>query len=157
MMLGIVAVVAALAYVAWPLFADAGPETIGVAPEVGETSPEHWEHLRQEALDAIKEAEFDRAMGKLADSDFAWIREKYARQALDAMSHLEGGKTEQPSRPASSPRPASDRSASVPPTEAAPNAGPSRRFAFCPECGAALPQTARFCPGCAWKVGSLAA
>ena len=55
-------------------------------------------HTRQlDALDvgatvaAIKETELDHQMGKLSDEDYGRMRERFERQALDALAALERG------------------------------------------------------------------
>jgi hypothetical protein len=43
------------------------------------------------AIAALREIEFDRATGKLSDTDYAALREKYAAEALAAMRAAPGG------------------------------------------------------------------
>ena len=48
-----------------------------------------WEKQKTDAYSAIKEAEFDRQMGKLTDEDYHLLREKYEARALEALSQLD--------------------------------------------------------------------
>jgi hypothetical protein len=118
------AVVAALVFVGWPLFrrdASAADVAAEVLPPL--------ERQKLEAYAAIKEAEFDRRMGKLSDADFSALTQRYRQQALDAISAIEQARraTETARRPA--------RQTQV-------------RFAFCPSCGSRLPARAHFCSAC---------
>ena len=45
----------------------------------------------REALAAIKETELDHQMGKLSDEDYGRMRERFERQALDALAALDRG------------------------------------------------------------------
>jgi NADH pyrophosphatase NudC (nudix superfamily) len=101
-------------FVGWPLV----QARRGAEPGDADALP--LERQKREALSAIKEAEFDRAMGKLSDADFAQITQRYRDQALAAMAALEAGSTR----------------------------GDRPRLAFCPQCGGKLPPRANFCGGC---------
>lgn len=104
-------------FVGWPLLqARRGAEP----GDAGDALP--LERQKREALAAIKEAEFDRAMGKLSDADFAQITQRYRDQALEAMAALDSASS-------------AGRSGKV-------------RMAFCPQCGTKLPPRANFCGGC---------
>jgi membrane protease subunit (stomatin/prohibitin family) len=120
--IGILIIVAALAFVAAPFFAGepAGDTAAPVARG-------QLERQKLEAYAAIKEAEFDYRMGKLSDADFGALREKYGAQALQAISAL-------------------DEAQSTPPRQV----GHRRpvRIAFCPACGHGVPPRANFCPAC---------
>jgi hypothetical protein len=86
------------------------------------------ERLRREknvALIAIKEAEFDRAMGKLSAEDYAILKGDYEERALDAIEKL--------SKDSDSP---------------ATTAADSKLARYCVHCGSEFPSTAAFCSGC---------
>ncbi len=119
-------VAAALVFVGWPLFAA---RVGGDGDDESETrSP--LERQKLEAYAAIKEAEFDRRMGKLSDADFAALEQRYRQQALAAISALERARLR--------PKPAR-----------APRAGKrSGRFAYCPACGQPLAASGNFCGHC---------
>jgi hypothetical protein len=81
LVVGTALALAALAFVLHPLFAHAGElpgrrrsEAAGpvVAPE-------------QDAVDVLREIEFDRATGKLSDGDYHALKTRYTERALAAM------------------------------------------------------------------------
>ena len=113
-------------FVGWPLF----QARLGAAPAAPDALTP-LERQKREALAAIKEAEFDRAMGKLSDEDFAQITGRYREQALVAMAALEAATTARPA-----------------------GAG---GLAFCPQCGGKLAATANFCGGCGHAIRPKAA
>jgi hypothetical protein len=79
-------VIAAVAWaVASPLFAPPPPPLTEREP----LGDERWRKQKEEALAAIKEAEFDLHMGKLSDDDYRQLRTRLERQALEAMTVLE--------------------------------------------------------------------
>lgn len=74
--------VAVAAPLLWPHAHAGGPAT---------TDPERYrlEKEKELAYAAIKEADFDREMGKLSAEDHAALREKYEARALAALAALE--------------------------------------------------------------------
>lgn len=108
------------AFVAAPFF-----QRGGAAFDEETVPPSRWERQKLDAFAAIKEAEFDLQTAKLSDADFAILREKYAAQAVEAMTALDAAKTAR-QRPG---------------THAA-------GVNFCPGCGRKAPPHAKFCPGC---------
>jgi len=78
-----------IAAVAWaaagPLFAAAQPPS-PVAESAGD---ERWRKQKEEALAAIKEAEFDFHLGKLSEHDYAQLRARLEAEALEAIKALE--------------------------------------------------------------------
>jgi len=72
-------------FVAAPLFS---PGTERLLPELPSQTA-RWEKQKASAYAAIKEAEFDRQMGKLTDEDYRLLREKYEAQALEALAQLD--------------------------------------------------------------------
>ena len=79
--IGILLAVGALAFVLYPLFAGVvltpfrAPLTTKQAAGVAE----------REAVVALREIEFDRATGKLSDSDYGELHARYTERALQAM------------------------------------------------------------------------
>ena len=72
--------------VAVPLFSvRAEQETVPEQP----SEIAYWEKQKAAAYAAIKEAEFDRQMGKLTDEDYVMLRGKYETLALDALAHID--------------------------------------------------------------------
>lgn len=79
--IGTLLVVAALAYVLYPLvFATAGPG-IRATPRVTRVTTGGDE----DAIVALREIEFDRATGKLSDADYADLKARYTQRALESM------------------------------------------------------------------------
>ena len=58
-------------------------------PEPEESEATRWEKQKVDAYSAIKEAEFDRQMGKLTDEDYRLLREKYEARALESLAQLD--------------------------------------------------------------------
>jgi hypothetical protein len=87
MIFGFAVVLVVALFVAAPLFG--APE-----PAIAEGTPserDRWERQKRQALAAIKETELDHQMGKLSDEDYGRMRERFERQALDALAALERG------------------------------------------------------------------
>ncbi|MBI1829855.1 MAG: zinc ribbon domain-containing protein [Deltaproteobacteria bacterium] len=122
--LGLLLALAAAVWVALPFFRRDLLSGDPAAKIMGNRG--RWERQKVEAYAAIKEAEFDLRMGKLSNADFAIVRDKYGKQALEAIAALDD---ERKGRAAAGGRKPS-------------------RFAYCPNCGTTLPAQANFCPGC---------
>jgi len=87
MLFGFAIVLVVALFVAAPLFG--APE-----PAIAEGTPserDRWDREKRQALAAIKETELDHQMGKLSDEDYGRMRERFERQALDALAALERG------------------------------------------------------------------
>ncbi len=114
---------------------------------------------RARALGALKEIEFDRATGKLADEDYTALKAKYTGEALDAMRAEEGRAAPVPARPAAAPRRAAcPEHGARPEGDAVFCSACGRRLetgsGFCPRCGAGLEEGASFCNGCGLRVAA---
>ena len=99
---------------------------------------EQREHEYALALQALRELEFDHAMGKLDEGDYHSLKDRLEKRALAAMSGREEmmcrRQTEQEVRTAASPQPiVQDRAIAV---------------RFCPECGARNRRAYNFCADC---------
>ncbi len=116
------------------------------------------------ALRALKEIEFDRATGKLSDSDYEQLKAKYTAEALVAMRG-EGAPyavSRAPEQPAGVPRTA--HSARCPEHGVRPEVGAifcsdcGRRLGmaqgYCARCGTALENDARYCNRCGARVAA---
>ena len=102
-----------------------------VAP-LGERQRDLLEREKVRVLRSIKELEFDRAMGKIGDTDFAEIAGRLRARALTLMQDLERGAP-------------TDSSAG------APAQAPVRRR--CPACGTTNDPDAKFCKQCGKALG----
>lgn len=96
-------------------------------------------------LRAIKELEFDHAMGKVADGDFADMRDRLRQRAMRLMRQLDGAVAYRAAieRDLATRLPA----APVTPADATQAAAPAAGV-FCTQCGARAEPDARFCKMC---------
>ena len=78
LVVGTLLAVGALAFVLYPIFFASPPQRRFVAPE-----PRRRE--RDDAVTALREIEFDRATGKLSDTDYAELKRRYTQEAIIAM------------------------------------------------------------------------
>lgn len=83
---GIVLVGLIAVLVAWPLLAV---QTESVQPLPAAEHIVRWEKQKAAAYAAIREAEFDKQMGKLTDEDYQFIRQKYEARAIEALAQLD--------------------------------------------------------------------
>jgi len=152
----------ALWLVLWPMFAGAPARPRPVEP------PDPEETVRGVALTALKEIEFDRETGKLSDSDYTYLKEKYTAAALEAL------RAEAPDdiEAMVAARVRVLRSASAPTSPGAmvcntcgPRPEPDAVFCsgcgvrlavagHCDRCGVALAPDSRFCEGCGCRVAA---
>lgn len=82
LLVGTLLALGALAFVLYPIFADAGA---GPLEPVISSEPTDVER----AVDALREVEFDRATGKLSDTDYATLKAAYTADAVLAMRNEE--------------------------------------------------------------------
>jgi hypothetical protein len=117
------------------------------------------------ALRALKEIEFDRATGKLSDSDYEQLKAKYTQEALVAMRGEGGrgtgdGATQRaPTHPPSPvPRPSCPDHGPRPEKDSAFCSDCGRRLGtapgYCARCGTALERDARYCNSCGARVAA---
>jgi hypothetical protein len=78
---GTLLMLAALAFVLYPLIV-AGPA--GADPRLTPEAPV-IDPARNDAIDALREIEFDRATGTLSDSDYDSLKSTYTQRAVDAI------------------------------------------------------------------------
>lgn len=126
--IGVILIALSAAFVAAPFLRPGSPDIAQTPVAPSSLERQRLERQKLEAYAAIKEAEFDRRMGKLSDADFTAIRDKYSAQALEAITALEAAQTAAPRRLTEARRP--------------------KRIAFCPACGRAVPPRANFCSAC---------
>ena len=139
--LGLIIVLLAAGFVAWPLLQPDAPASSAVV-DIQEGSPERD---KEQALIAIREADFDHRTGKLSDEDYATLRTELEGRALNAMAAIESESALHPVIPAA---PAvAPGGASAPTSRAGGEPG-----GFCPACGVRFLRDARFCSGCGKKL-----
>jgi hypothetical protein len=83
LVVGTLLAVGALAYVLFPLLV--GTVITPVRRAATKRAAAGGNALESEAIDALREIEFDRATGKLSDTDYAELRTRYTERALEAM------------------------------------------------------------------------
>lgn len=78
-----------IAAVAWaassPLFEPSAAEPV----DLESPAEERWRRQKEEALTAIKDAEFDYHLGKLSETDYERLRARLEARALEAIDQLE--------------------------------------------------------------------
>jgi len=123
---------------------------------------------RAVALRALKEIEFDRATGKLSDTDYDVLKTRYTSEALAALRDASsGGEIRDaggvapavPSHPASRiPHPVCPTHGPRPESAAAFCSECGRRLAsapgYCARCGGALEHDAHYCHSCGARVAA---
>ena len=146
--IGLLVAVAAVLVVLEPILrpAAAAPAEPGVFDE-----PEDDPKVRRKelALAALKEIEFDRATGKLSESDYQAMLNRYTTEAVQALRDAEpaaaaggNGHAAASAAPAAGP----DEDVVERLIEETRAAGRGRRF--CSNCGAPLEGSGRFCVEC---------
>jgi len=151
----IAATVCAAGFAAYTLYRTLNPLAGGdlgdVTAMLGGRTRAALERDKGLVLRAIKELEFDHAMGKVADGDFTEIRDRLRARALRLMRQLDGADAYRQAieRDLASRVPA----ARLGPVTAAAKAvdgdpAPSPASQYCPQCGAAADLDARFCRMC---------
>lgn len=144
---------AALMYVLWPLFAGVAPARARVFDRPAEPT------RRDQAVVALREIEFDRATGKLSDSDYSELKAGYTEEALAAMRAEEsalapeagGGDAAEAAVRRSRARRLSCESCGPRPESNAIYCSACGRYlpGACTHCGAAVSERgARFCAAC---------
>ena len=118
--------------------------TAAIPPVTGQTR-EFLEREKALALRSIKELEFDHAMRKVSEVDFAEMSARLRLRALDLMQQIER-------TPGGVSRPAAPQREAAGAHEPAPVAG-EPAVAVCPACGTANDIDARFCKQCGARMG----
>lgn len=145
---GVVVAIVAIGAVLEPLMrrspvAPSGVDALGDAAD-DLVDLEETESPKIRALLALREIEFDRATGKLSETDYASLKQQYARTALAAIE-------EERQTPA-----APDESA-MDDAEAVVSKVKARRLAQCPTCDRRLEPGSVFCSHCGRSLHSATA
>ena len=131
---GIILIIAVATVVALPLARPAQRQFVASTDGADAQVLEHEKHV---ALQAIKEAEFDHAMGKLSEEDYASLRGTYEERALGALSALDS---------LSAKRESDDHASGA-------ADGDERAIQFCSSCGQRFAASDRFCGACGKQRG----
>ena len=143
LILGVLVAAGAVYFVLLPILRP--PVETAADPNVDEgDDPDDDLSSQAVALRALKEIEFDRATGKLSDTDYEQLKAKYTAEALAAMRGEQGAGSREQKAP-SSPAPRS-----VLPAPVCPEHGPrlEKDAQFCSECGRRLGQAPGYCVRC---------
>ena len=89
LIIGTVIALVAVAFVLVPLFRDDAGEPASAPHTSAAESPSG-----DDAVSALREIEFDRATGKLSDTDYAALKSRYTAEAIDAMRAADAGAIE---------------------------------------------------------------
>jgi len=90
---GLLLIGAIAVFVTAPLFRPERDQKASLTESESEAA--RWEKQKADAYAAMKEAEFDRQMGKLTDEDYQMLRDKYEVRALEALARLDQLSAEQ--------------------------------------------------------------
>ena len=119
-------VLAVAAVIAYPFFYVPVFEPVADARD----NRDRLEREKSIALMAIREADMDRAMGKLSDDDYGSLRVQYEQRAVQALSALDS------------------LSAASSPTGNGGSLERTQTARFCVGCGRGFRPDERFCPAC---------
>jgi hypothetical protein len=81
LLIGTIIALAAVAFVLVPLFREEQSASLIDAPPIARGDAATGD----DAIGALREIEFDRATGKLSDTDYATLKARYTAEALEAM------------------------------------------------------------------------
>jgi hypothetical protein len=150
LIVGTLLAIGAMAFVLVPLFRPPGEQPLDAGATEREATrsdaaPDGTAGRREQAVEALREIEFDRATGKLADADYVALKARYTGEAVAAMRDATGGGV-----PAVA-------AGGVPPTDDELEALIRRTRAASPACplhGPRAEEDARYCSECgAWLGG----
>ena len=160
LIIGTLLAVGAMTWVLTPLFrtADAGTPRRS-------TARQDIDARRERAVEALREIEFDRATGKLADADYEMLKTRYTRQALAAMRAESNAAIVDESEIEAAIRRAREAQANVPACSIhGPRPEPDAIYCSqcgqylrgaCAHCGATTSAPgARFCEGCGHRLAA---
>jgi double zinc ribbon protein len=161
LILGVLLAGGGVAFVLRPILAPRPSDDVAAAASDEVVDPEDDLSPRAVALRALKEIEFDRATGKLADADYDALKQRYTAEALEALRDDDRPPTAAPRAPAPrAPLPgrACPAHGSRPESDATFCSECGRRLAaaagYCPRCGTTLEPEARFCARCGGRVAA---
>jgi zinc-ribbon domain len=162
LMLGILLAAGATYFVLLPILRPSAESASGDAAGDEGEDPADDMSPQTVALRALKEIEFDRATGKLSDTDYEQLKAKYTQEALVAMRGEAGNVQRETGHVPAATFPVSRFSCpdhgARPETEAVFCSDCGRRLGtaqgYCARCGMALEDDARYCNRCGARVAA---
>lgn len=164
LILGILLAAGATYFVLLPIFRPPPPEQPVGDAAAGDEGDDPADDMSPQAvaLRALKEIDFDRATGKLSDTDYEQLKAKYTGEALAAMRGEQGARSSTlpaPTAPLSVLRALScPEHGARPETDAQFCSECGRRLGtapgYCVRCGSALEDDARYCNRCGARVAA---
>jgi hypothetical protein len=161
LIIGTLLAIGAMTWVLAPLF-RAGADVL-IPPS--STVRQDVAARRERAVEALREIEFDRATGKLADADYDMLKTRYTRQAVAAMRQESGAALVDESEIEAAIRRAREAHAAAPVCSVH-GPRPESDAIYCSECGRYLRGVcancgattsapgARFCEGCGHRLAA---
>jgi hypothetical protein len=158
--IGTLIAIAGMAWVLAPLFRTGANTIAPYAPARHDIAAR-----RERAVEALREIEFDRATGKLADGDYEMLKARYTRQAVAAMRSESGAALVDESEIEAAIRRAREAQANVPSCSVH-GPRPEPDAIYCSECGRFLKGAcihcgattsapgARYCEGCGHRLAA---
>ena len=153
-LIGLVVAILAVLLVLDPILR---PPAASVRPSVSDEEAEDPRETRKElALAALKEIEFDRATGKLSETDYQAMLTRYTKEAVEALREA-GGNGHGAPAPAAEAAPAGSGARAAAGAGAGDDAverliaearQASKGKRYCTNCGAVLEGSGRFCVEC---------
>ena len=174
LVVGTLIAVGALAYVLAPIFREDGAREVPERPARAAAGAGRGDE-GEDAIEALREIEFDRATGKLSDDDYAELKADYTRRALTAMRARDASAAGAAPAGASAgsiddeieARIRRHRSAAPSCARCGPRPEPDAIYCSacgrflagaCGRCGADVTEPgARFCAGCGGRIGMMTA
>ena len=142
LILGVLLAAGATYYVLIPILRPPQESANRVAADDEGDDPADDMRPQTVALRALKEIEFDRATGKLSDTDYDQLKAKYTQEALAALREESGVRSLEPGL-----KPAPD--SRLPAPRCPEHGTPSEVDAvFCPQCGRRLGGAPGYCARC---------
>ncbi len=156
--------IAVIAVIAYPYFSPRDPDASFVSG--GNTVVDNLGAQRDATYTAIKDLEFDHAMGKLSDGDYQSMRAKYEAKAVAILQELDNQTEHRAARPGGDEMIEREvqqlrRSTRCPKCSAPVTAndvfcgkcGTALRGPRCPNCGRRMTVGDKFCAGCGSALG----
>ena len=164
LILGLLLAAGATYFVLLPILRPSAESPVSANVDEGE-DPDDDMSPQAVALRALREIEFDRATGKLSDSDYEQLKAKYTQEALVAMrGDVERGTGDlatsraRPRPPSPVPAPSCPEHGPRPESGAVFCSECGRRLGtaqgYCARCGTALADDARYCNACGARVAA---